>query len=266
MRPKLLPTEWTAVIIVSALYFISAFIAQVTEIVLVNDIHLDAPQSVMGYQIPELLMDVIFLSWIYLALTSTIRILTEFKQTQKLSMYRWLTGTIYVFVFLFSLVTVIILLDKLGYLTWPWQWAWAQQVLWEILNFFVLICVCLICRPTDNSHLLAYASQIPTEDPDDDADYEEGGEEEEDNQEFEIELADRKTRELLGFSSGDGSAPSSTASTSASTSANPMQASAVNPKRKTAVGAQKGELVSEFYFIESALLSHVFLFCFSRKF
>ena len=113
-------------------------------------------------------MDVVFLSWIYLALTSTIRILTEFKQSHKLSMYRWLTGTIYVFVFLFTCVTVAVMLNKLGYIQWPWKWAWAQQVLWEVLNFCVITCVCAICRPADNSRLLAYASQIPTDDPDDD--------------------------------------------------------------------------------------------------
>jgi prolipoprotein diacylglyceryltransferase len=64
----------------------------------------------------------VFLSWIYLALTSTIRILTEFKQSHKLSMYRWLTGTIYFFVLLFFVVTVVVLLNKLGYIEWPWKW------------------------------------------------------------------------------------------------------------------------------------------------
>ena len=158
----------------SSLYFIAAAISQISEIVLVNDIHMDAPTDVVSYQIPELVMDVVLLSWIYLALTSTIRILTEFKQSHKLSMYRWLTGTIYIFVFLFSCVTVVLFMNKLGYITWPWKWAWAQQILWEILNFSILTCVCAICRPTDTSKLLAYASQLPTEDPDEDGDDETG--------------------------------------------------------------------------------------------
>ncbi len=170
VRPKMMPQEWTAVFLVSILYFVAAAISQVSEIVLVNDIHSNAPSGVVVYQIPELIMDVIFLSWIYLALTSTIRILTEFKQSHKLSMYRWLTGTIYVFVFFFSIVTVVAMLNKLGYAQWPWKWAWVQQILWEVLNFCVITCVCAICRPADNSQLLAYASQLPTEDPDDDDD------------------------------------------------------------------------------------------------
>jgi len=48
VRPKLLPTEWTAVVVVASLYFVCAFVSEVTEIVLVNDVHLDAPQSVTG--------------------------------------------------------------------------------------------------------------------------------------------------------------------------------------------------------------------------
>ena len=169
VRPKLMPQEWTAVVIVSLLYFVAAGISQVSEIVLVNDVHEDAPQGIVWYQAPELVMDVIFLSWIYFALTSTIRILTEYKQTQKLHMYRWLTGVIYFFAFTFTVVTVVVMLNKLGYISWPWKWAWVQQVMWEVLNFAVLSCVCAICRPSENSKLLAYASQLPTDDPDDDS-------------------------------------------------------------------------------------------------
>ena len=176
VRPKLLPAEWAAIGVVSTLYFAAAAVAQVSEIILVHDIHGDSPDSVVSYQIPELFMDVLFLSWIYLALGSTIRILTEFQQTHKLNMYRQLAGTIALFVGLFAAVTVLVLLDKSKVLTWPWQWAWAQEVLWEVLNFAVLAAVCIVCLPTDNSHLLSYASQLPTEDPDEDEEGAEGPE------------------------------------------------------------------------------------------
>ena len=201
VRPKMMPQEWTAVFIVSTLYFISAAISQVSEIILVNDVHTNAPTGVVSYQVPELVMDVVFLSWIYLALTSTIRILTEFKQSHKLAMYRWLTGTIYIFVVLFSFVTILALLNKLGYAQWPWKWAWIQQVLWEVLNFCVITCVCAICRPADNSHLLAYASQLPTDDPDG-GDYEDENMDE--NYDFEEGIEDgiempSKSRESRSF-------------------------------------------------------------------
>ena len=51
VRPKLMPQEWTAVFIVSALYFAAAVVSQVSEIVLVNDIHANAPTGVVGYQV-----------------------------------------------------------------------------------------------------------------------------------------------------------------------------------------------------------------------
>jgi hypothetical protein len=112
VRPKLLPAEWIATAVVTCLYFIAAATAQVAEIVVVNDVHADSPESVVSYQIPELFMDIIFLSWIYLALGSTIRVLTEFQQSYKLQMYRQLAYTIGVFVALFALVTVLILLGE----------------------------------------------------------------------------------------------------------------------------------------------------------
>jgi uncharacterized protein YacL len=167
VRPKLLNTEWIAIIVVSTLYFITATIAQVDEILVVQDVRLSSNSS-LTYQVPALFMDVIFLTWIYKALTATIRILTEFQQTYKLQMYKQLATTIGLFVTLFAIVTILIILDKSSIIQWPWQWAWAQQVLWEILNFSVLASVCLVCRPSDRSQMLSYASQLPTEDPDDD--------------------------------------------------------------------------------------------------
>ena len=168
VRPKLLRIEWIGISIVTVLYFVTATIAQVAEIVLVHDVHANVSTEVVPYQIPELFMDVTFLTWIYIALGSTIRILNDFRQTYKLLMYRQLAFVIGIFVGFFALVTVIIMCDKFGILSWPWQYAWVQQVLWEILNFAVLAAVCWVCRPSDNSKLLSYASQLPTEDPDND--------------------------------------------------------------------------------------------------
>lgn len=168
VRPKLLPTEWVAVVVVTVLYFVAATVAQVSEIVVGNDVHADRPDTVMDYEIPELIMDVIFLSWIYLALNATIRVLTEFQQGFKLKLYRQLALTMAVFVGLFAVATVFNLLDKSGVVKWPWQWAWAQQVMWEVLNFAVIAAVCIVCCPSDNSRMLAYASQLPTDDLDDD--------------------------------------------------------------------------------------------------
>ena len=147
VRPKLLPAEWLAVAVVTILYFVAATAAQVSEIVLTNDVHGDSPESVMSYQIPELVMDVIFLSWIYMALGSTIRILTEFQQGYKLNLYKQLAWTIAVFVTLFAIATVFILLDKTGIVKWPWQWVsittWSNVFVVLLYNLtLILNCCC----------------------------------------------------------------------------------------------------------------------------
>ena len=186
VRPRLLPSEWVAVTIVTTLYFIGAIVAHVSEIVMVHDVHDDSPEHVLAWQVPAMILDVVLLSWIYLALGSTIRILTEFKQSNKLRMFMSLSRVITFFVSLFAIMTAFVVLDKVKILVWPWQWAWLEQVLWEILNFGVLAAICVICKPSDNSLLLSYASQLPTEDPEDDdqeidrfddADYDESDEE-----------------------------------------------------------------------------------------
>lgn len=79
--------------------------------------------------------------------------------------------------------------DSMGYIEWPWQWDWCQQVVsillfvwtasilyynfffgillkaWEMVNFSIIVGVAVICRPTSNSGMLSYASQLPMEDP-----------------------------------------------------------------------------------------------------
>ncbi len=85
VRPKLMSAEWMAIAIVS-------------------------------------FMDVIFLTWIYLAIHSTIRILTEFNQSVKLRMYQQLVFTIGVFAALFALATVVFMLG---------EWAHASCDAWS---------------------------------------------------------------------------------------------------------------------------------------
>jgi len=173
VRPKLMTAEWVAISIVTILYLIAAIVAQVSDIILVQDGEGDpSNSSVIAFKVPELIMDVIFLTWIYLAINSTIRILTEFQQTVKLKMYQQLVTIIGIFAALFTAATVVFVLDDAKIISWPWQWSWVQQVLWESLNFAVLVAICFICKPTENSRMLSYASQLPTEDPDDDDDIE----------------------------------------------------------------------------------------------
>ena len=57
-------------------------------------------------------MDVVFLFWIYLAISSTIRILGEFQQTAKLEMYQKIVGVIGAFAVLFSAYSILVILSE----------------------------------------------------------------------------------------------------------------------------------------------------------
>ncbi len=111
VRPKLLRSEWVAIGIVGSLYLAAATVSQVAEVILVQNVHGDYKDDIY-YKIPEMVMDIIFLSWIYMAVSSTIRILTEFKQTVKLEMYQSLVKIIATFVALFTIATLFVLMGK----------------------------------------------------------------------------------------------------------------------------------------------------------
>lgn len=92
--------------------FYPALSYEITDIVFF-DVHPDtthAGSKALLY--PALVADFVFLAWIYLAMTSTIRILNEFKQTHKLEMYDNLWITIGVFVLQFLAVSIIMSLSK----------------------------------------------------------------------------------------------------------------------------------------------------------
>lgn len=113
VRPKLMSAEWGAVGVVSALYLVCAFISQGAVILFAEEAHGDygaVSSKLLPYKVPELFLDVIFLTWIYLAVGSTIRILTEFQQSAKLDMYKQLVYIIGVFIVLFTVITVVFML------------------------------------------------------------------------------------------------------------------------------------------------------------
>ncbi len=149
VRPKLLNSEWTAIVIVTILYFFSALAEQIDVIVLGNTRHVNEKQSKSNslLLIPEFIMDVIFLTWIYFAITSTIRILTQFRQTEKLKIYEHLISIIGIFVVLFSIISIIVILDDSHMIDWPWQLTWMQQAIWELLNFSVLAAIAIVTKP-----------------------------------------------------------------------------------------------------------------------
>jgi len=133
-----------------------------------SDVYTDAP---------ALLLELIFLAWIYAALVNVTDLLRSQGQTYKLHMFTLLNYTIASFVGLTTILTGVVVVSKLGYFDWPWQLYWLQIVSLEGLNFAVIAAVCAIWRPTDRSMLLVMHDQLSTVDTLDDDDFdEEGGE------------------------------------------------------------------------------------------
>jgi hypothetical protein len=175
VRPRLLTMEWAFVGIIGGGYLVSAIVAEVSQIVMFQEsVKSSALRRSKYYSVPEIILDIVLLSWIYLALTNTMRILRDFKQTHKLRLYRALYTTIGVFVVLFCLVTLLAVLAESKVISWPWQLAWLLDALWESLNVAVLVAIAYICVPYGTSHLLAYSAQLPTFDPDEDGVYGDG--------------------------------------------------------------------------------------------
>ena len=76
------------------------------------DVHPDSAGQPKSLLYPVILTDFIFLYWIYIAMTSTIRILNEFQQTHKLEMYDQLWLTIGIFVTQFLAVSILMSMSK----------------------------------------------------------------------------------------------------------------------------------------------------------
>lgn len=118
VRPKLLYSEQIAVIVVSLLYLVSALIAQsfaiiVSDTAKTSNLSIAELKKVNSSGIPEAIMDFIFLTYIYFAITSTIRILTMYKQKAKVQLFQALIQIIVTFVMLFLVVSVLFMLGKL---------------------------------------------------------------------------------------------------------------------------------------------------------
>ncbi len=98
----------------TVLYLIAALTVQAYFIISVEhrtDI-VALKRSSTGFEIPEFIIDVLFLTWIHFAISSTIRILTEFKQTAKLQLYQTLVKVIVTFVGLFTIVSILFILGN----------------------------------------------------------------------------------------------------------------------------------------------------------
>ncbi|KDO22450.1 hypothetical protein SPRG_12731 [Saprolegnia parasitica CBS 223.65] len=114
----------------------------------------------------QLACNLVFVLWIYLSLETILKDLRSAKQFAKLKMYEALAYSLGGFVLFFTMLTAVAVSGRVGLFEWPTEWEWTQLVAWPVLNFIVSAAMCVIWRPTARS--IAYASQLPMEDIEDD--------------------------------------------------------------------------------------------------
>ncbi|KAJ8614135.1 hypothetical protein CTAYLR_004649 [Chrysophaeum taylorii] len=124
----------------------------------------------LTWDVPLLVVDLAFVTWIYSALVHMIDLLAASKQTYKLRMFSRLYTVLSTFVVLAGVVTAAVTLSSLGAFRWPPELYWLQLVPLEILNFAALAAICVIWQPNARSKLLLHHDQLATTNADDDDD------------------------------------------------------------------------------------------------
>jgi len=150
------------VIVITLAYMVSGYLYEVTEIIAASRVKEGGLQSQEQlFTLPFLFCDIIFLTMIYYAIVGTMTNLRAANETFKLKIYQNLGKVLAVFVFLFTILTLTLFVCEMLGLYFPWQFIWVETASWDILNFAVLVAICILWRPSPRAHLLAISQQLP---------------------------------------------------------------------------------------------------------
>jgi hypothetical protein len=153
------------VLLLGGAYFLAAESLDVVENVgTIND-----PQGKerVFLVIPLAMLDAIFILWIFTSLSKTLERLQARRSFAKLELYRRFTNSL--------AVAVIIAVLWIGYelyfkatdvLGEHWQSYWITSAFWYMLAFMLLIVICVLWAPSQNSMRYAYSEDIGEEDLD----------------------------------------------------------------------------------------------------
>ncbi len=117
--------------------------------------------------IPLAMLDAIFILWIFTSLSKTLERLQARRSFAKLELYRRFTNSL--------AVAVIIAVLWIGYELYfkatdvfgeHWQSYWIISAFWYMLAFMLLIVICVLWAPSQNSMRYAYSEDIGEEDLD----------------------------------------------------------------------------------------------------
>jgi hypothetical protein len=140
---------------IGASYFIAAA---------VKDFEMDTnavPASMESWlMIPVTVLDIITITYFYMAISETRAGLEDTMQTIKLDMYRKLTVAIGCFIAIWAVMACFSVAVYKKILPLPWEHVWVLHCFWHVAYFGLLVTIALIWSPSKNSHQLAYSFQI----------------------------------------------------------------------------------------------------------
>lgn len=119
-------------------------------------------QTMDLWGLPVTVLDTIFVTWTYHALTRVQAELERRGQGAKLAMYSKLSSTLVTFVFLWVSFAFFTITVTRGSIPFDWKWQWTLHSFWHVAYFAILCVVGAVWAPSPSSHQYAYSFQIAT--------------------------------------------------------------------------------------------------------
>lgn len=147
------------VLFLGGTYFLASVCLDVVENV--NTINDPPGKERLFLVLPVAMLDAFFILWIFTSLSRTLEKLQARRSYAKLDLYRKFTNSL--------AVLVIVSVAWIGYelyfkATDPygerWQSFWVILTFWQVLAFILLIVICVLWAPSQNSTRYAYSEEV----------------------------------------------------------------------------------------------------------
>ncbi|KAL3679855.1 hypothetical protein R1sor_022811 [Riccia sorocarpa] len=156
------------VVLLGSAYFVAAELLDVMENVgTVNDASGSARLFLV---LPVAVLDAFFILWIFTSLSKTLEKLQARRRFAKLELYRKFTNTL--------AIAVIAAVMWIGYelyfkatdkLSERWESAWVIPAFWIVFAFVILVTICFLWAPSQNSTRYAYSDELGDADDEEEA-------------------------------------------------------------------------------------------------
>ncbi|BBN16605.1 hypothetical protein MPTK1_7g07760 [Marchantia polymorpha subsp. ruderalis] len=156
------------VVLLGVTYFLAAELLDVMENVgTVNDASGSARLFLV---LPVAVLDAFFILWIFTSLSRTLEKLQARRRFAKLELYRKFTNTL--------AIAVIAAVMWIGYelyfkatdkLSERWETAWVIPAFWIVFTYLILVTICFLWAPSQNSTRYAYSEELGDADDEEEA-------------------------------------------------------------------------------------------------